>query len=175
MLLALKKRFEDCGLELHPVKTRIVYCKDEKRNGEYPYKSFDFLGFTFQSRLCKNRTTNKMFVNFTPAVSKTSLKAMRAKTRRDNVRNRVDLNLEEIAKWYNPILQGWLNYYGSYCRSALYPLWRHFNMTLAAWVRMKYKTFWKKKTKAVIFVEKIARQRPGLFAHWRTGMRGAFA
>lgn len=100
---------------------------------------------------------------------------MRAKTRKDNVRNRVDLDLEEIATWYNPVLQGWLNYYGSYCRSAMYPLWRHFNMTLASWVRMKYKTFWKKKTKAAIFVEKIARQRPELFVHWRSGMRGAFA
>lgn len=175
MLLALKKRFEDCGLELHPVKTRIVYCKDGQRKREHPHKSFDFLGFTFRSRLCKNRTTNKMFVSFTPAVSKTSLNAMRAKTRKDNVRNRVDLDLEEIATWYNPVLQGWLNYYGSYCRSAMYPLWRHFNMTLASWVRMKYKTFWKKKTRAAIFVEKIARQRPELFVHWRNGMRGAFA
>lgn len=81
MLLALKERFEECGLELHPVKTRIVYCKDGQRKAEYPNKSFDFLGYTFRPRACKNRIRDSMFVNFTPAVSKTALKAMRAKIR----------------------------------------------------------------------------------------------
>ena len=175
MLLALKKRFEECGLELHPVKTRIVYCKDGRRQKQYPNKSFDFLGYTFRPRSCNKGTNNKTFVGFTPAVSKTALNAMRAKTRKDNVRNRVDLDLEGIATWYNPILQGWLNYYGNYRRSALHPLWRHFNKTLVAWARMKYKTLWRKKTKAMIFVEQISRQRPKLFVHWRNGMQGAFA
>ena len=73
-----------------------------------------------------------MFVNFTPAVSKAALKSMRAKIRRDEVLNRTDLSLDEIAKWYNPILQGWLNYYGGYCRSGMYSIWRDFNKTLAA-------------------------------------------
>lgn len=175
MLLALKKRFEECDLELHPVKTRIVYCKDGKRKETYPNKSFDFLGYTFRPRECKNRQRNSIFVNFTPAVSKTALKAMRAKTRRDNLRNRTDLNLEEIAKWYNPVLQGWLNYYGSYSRSGMYPVWRHFNKTLKAWAIRKYKTFRQRKSKASIFLERISKQRPKLFVHWRNGMQGAFA
>lgn len=175
MLLALKNRFEECELELHPGKTRIVYCKDGQRKGKYSNESFDFLGYTFRPRVCKNSKKNSLFVSFTPAVSKTALKAMRAKTRRDDLRNRTDLSLEEIAKWYNPVLQGWLNYYGSYCRSGMYPVWRHFNKTLIAWAMRKYKTFRQRKTKASIFIEKISKQRPKLFVHWRNGMEGAFA
>lgn len=100
MLLAFKERFEECGFELHPVKTRIVYCKDGKRKAKCLNKSFDFLRHTFRPWSCKNRIRNSMFVSFTPAVSKTALKAMRAKIRRDDLRNRTDLSLEEIAKWY---------------------------------------------------------------------------
>jgi hypothetical protein len=66
-------------------------------------------------------------MNFTPAASKEALKSMRETTEKYNVRNRTDLNLAEISKWYNPKLQGWLNYYGKYSRSAMYPVWRHFN------------------------------------------------
>ena len=175
MFLALKNRFEECELELHPGKTRIVYCKDGQRKGKYSNESFDFLGYTFRPRVCKNRKQNSLFVSFTPAVSNTALKAMRSKTRRDDLRNRTDLSLEEIAKWYNPVLQGWLNYYGSYCRSGMYPVWRHFNKTLIAWAMRKYKTFRQRKTKASIFLEKISKQRPKLFVHWRNGMEGAFA
>lgn len=175
MLKALKKRFEECELEMHPEKTRIVYCKDGQRGSNYPNKSFDFLGYTFSPRACKNRTRNTTFVNFTPAVSKTALNAIRTKIRRDNVRNRTDLSLEEVAKWYNPILQGWLNYYGSYYRSGMYPIWRHFNKTLIAWAVRKYKTFRQRKIKASMFLEGISKQRPKLFVHWRNGMQGAFA
>ena len=83
--------------------------------------SFDFLGYTFHSRLCKNTKRYSVFMNFTPAVSKDALKSMRTTTRKDDLRNRTDLSLDDIARWYNPKLQGWLNYYGKYSRSALYP------------------------------------------------------
>ena len=173
MLLALKTRFEECGLEMHPVKTRIVYCKDGRRNQDKSNKTFDFLGYTFQAKLCKNTKRNSLFVNFTPAVSKTALKAMRAKVRKDNLRNRTDLSLKQIANWYNPILQGWLGYYGRYYRSALYTVWRHFNKTLVAWVMRKYKHFQRRKTKAGIFIEKLMENHPNLFVHWRNGMKGS--
>ena len=116
-----------------------------------------------------------MFVNFTPAVSKAALKAMRAKTKKDDLRNRTDLSLKEIAKWYNPILQGWLSYYGCYYRSAMYLVWRHFNKTLIAWAMRKYKHFRNRKTKASLFLENIMKNQPNLFVHWRNGMKGAFA
>jgi group II intron reverse transcriptase/maturase len=175
LLCALNERFAECGLTLHPDKTKIVYCKDGSRKGTYPTTSFDFLGYTFRARTCKNSKRNTLFVNFTPAVSKAALKSMRATTRKCNVRNRTDLNLQDIARWYNPVLQGWLSYYGKYSKSALYPVCRHFNMTLVAWVTRKYRRFRHRKVWAAKFLEKIAEENPKLFVHWRNGMKGAFA
>ncbi len=116
-----------------------------------------------------------LFVSFAPAVSKSALKSMRKTTRKFNWRNRTDLSLNEIARRYNQVLSGWINYYERYRRSALYPIWRHFNKTLVAWVMRKYKTLQRHKTRAAIFLEKIAKKEPHLFAHWREGMEGAFA
>lgn len=175
LLQALTKRFLECELELHPDKTQIVYCKDGARRKDYPNTSFKFLGYTFRARLCKNTKRNSMFMNFTPAVSKEAVKAMRAKTKKCNWRNRTELSLVDIAQRYNPVLQGWLNYYGRYTRSELYSVWRHFNKTLVAWAMRKYKRLKGHKTKASIFIEGISVKRPDLFAHWRAGMAGGFS
>lgn len=172
LLIKLKERFAECGLELHPDKTRIVYCKDSKRTGNYPNKSFDFLGYTFRERVCKQ--FGRLFTGFNPAVSKTSMKAMRLKIRKSNVRNMTDLSLEDIAKWFNPIIQGWMNYFGKYNRYELYKVWRHLNQTLIAWAMKKYKSLRKRKTKAGCFLEGIAKSNSNLFAHWRVGMIGVF-
>lgn len=175
LLRALTTRFAACGLELHPDKTKIVYCKDGSRKGKYPNTSFDFLGYTFRPRVVKNSKRNSLFVSFTPAVSKAALKSMRSTTKKFNWRNRTDLSLNDIARRYNPVLSGWLHYYGRYQRSALYPIWRHFNKTLVAWAMRKYKRFRNRKTWASKFLENIAEKEPHLFAHWRAGMQGAFA
>lgn len=174
VLDALDQRFQECGLELHPEKTKIVYCKDSNRLGDYPVKSFDFLGFTFRSRSSKN-AKGQLFLSFSPAVSKDALKAMRKLIKRSNLRNRVDRSIEDIAKGFNPVLQGWINYYGRFCRSALYPFFRYFNHALRAWVMCKYKRFRGKKSRAGQYLERIAKSRPDLFAHWRCGMTGVFA
>lgn len=175
LLEALHQRFLECGLELHPEKTKIIYCKDNNRKGKYPVKEFDFLGYTFRGRLVKKRTENTFFVSFSPAVSKGALKSMRAKTRQSNWRNRTDLSLDEIAEQYNPVLRGWINYYGCYNRSSLYPMVCHFNKTLVAWAMRKYKKLRGHKTRASQFVQGIAERQPHLFAHWKMGMVGTFA
>jgi RNA-directed DNA polymerase len=171
----LQMRFSECGLELNPTKTKIVYCKDGSRKTKYPETKFDFLGYTFRPRLAKNRKRNSIFVNFSPAVSSSALKSMCAEIRRVGIRNRTELSLEDIARWYNPIIQGWLNYYGKYYPSALYRVLRCFNLTLVAWAMKKYKRLKGRKTRAAQFLEKIAEERPRLFAHWKKGMVGAFA
>ena len=90
------------------------------------------------------------------------------------MRNRSELSLEEIAEKYNPVLQGWLNYYGAYYRSAIYPVWRHFNLTLVAWAMKKYKKLKGRRTEANKFIENIARSESRLFVHWRQGVTQAF-
>ena len=127
MLEVLRKRFAICGLELHPLKTKIVYCKDGSRKGYYENTSFDFLGYTFTRRLCKNRKRNSMFVNFTPAISKEALKSMRLKIRKLQVRRRSGLSIIQLANWLNPLIRGWMSYYGRYYKSALYGMCRHVN------------------------------------------------
>jgi RNA-directed DNA polymerase len=172
---ALQARLAECHLEMHPTKTQIVYCKDGSRKGKYPNTRFDFLGYTFRPRTVKNRKRNSMFVSFTPAVSATALKSMRQTTRKANFRNRTNLSLADIARLHNPVLRGWLAYYGRFCPSALYPVFRHFNRTLVAWAMRKYKRLKAHKTRASRFVEDIATRQPHLFAHWRRSMTGAFA
>ena len=107
MLAVLKERFEACGLEMHPLKTKIVYCKDGSRKGQYENTEFDFLSYTFRRRLCKNRKRNSMFINFTPAVSKSALKSMRLKIRKLRIRMATELSIAQLAKWLNPIINGY--------------------------------------------------------------------
>jgi RNA-directed DNA polymerase len=172
---ALAARLAQCGLELHSTKTQIVYCKDGSRKGEYPNTKFDFLGYTFRPRAVKNRKRNSMFVSFTPAVSAAAVKAMRQTTRKLNYRNRTELSLADISRLHNPVLRGWLEYYGRFCPSAMYPVLRHFNTTLVSWAMRKYRRLKRHKTRASLFIEGIAKRQPHLFVHWQRGMGGAFA
>ena len=175
MLEVLKQRFEGCGLELHPVKTKIVYCKDGARKGDYENTSFDFLGYTFSRRVSKNRKRNSLFVSFNPAVSKEALKSMRLKIRKLRVRQCTELNLPQLAKWLNPMISGWIAYYGKFRRSALYGMCRHVNKALVRWAMSKYKTLRGHKIKTSKMLEQIAKHHSYLFAHWRQGMIGVFA
>lgn len=175
IMVALDARLAQCGLQMHPDKTKIVYCKDGKRKGAYPIRQFDFLGYTFRPRLVKNSKRNSLFVSFTPAVSNAALKSMRQTTRKLNYRNRTELSLTDIARLHNPLLRGWLEYYGRYCRSAMYPVLRHFNKTLVAWAMKKYRRLKNHKTRASRFLEQLSESRPHLFVHWQKGMAGAFA
>lgn len=175
ILAKLKERFESCNLELHPTKTKVVYCKDGSRQGDYPQTQFDFLGYTFRRRLVENKKRNSLFVSFTPAVSKDAQKAMRAETRRRSIRNRTELGLREIAEGYNPVLRGWMQYYGRYYPSALDSVLGHFNTTLVAWAMRKYKKLKGRKTRARHFLREIAVREPGLFPHWKKGKVLVFA
>jgi RNA-directed DNA polymerase len=173
LLVELKQRFADCKLEMHPDKSKIIYCKDANRDGKYKCTSFDFLGYTFRPRLVKSNV-NILFASFSPAVSKASIKSMRDQIRQWNWRNCSDLSLEMIAKGSNPTLSGWINYYGKYNPSNLYSVLRHFNKTLVKWVMRKYKKFKVHKTRAGKFMESISKRQPHLFHHWKIGMVGVF-
>ena len=122
----------------------------------------------------KNKT-GKLFTGFTAAVSPAALTAMRQKARRLNYRKRTDLSLQDIASKLNPILRGWIAYFGRFQPSALGPLYRYIDMSLVAWAKRKYKRFRESKTRAGGFMIEVSRKCPQLFAHWKTGMAGAFA
>jgi RNA-directed DNA polymerase len=167
---ALEERFKECKLELHPEKTRIVYCKNSNRRKDYPVVSFDFLGFTFRPRMAKSRE-GKYYVNFSPAVSNAAGKDMRQQSRRWNLHLRSELSLEEISRITSPVIRGWINYYARFYKSALYPTLRHLNDILVRWAMRKFKRLRGHLTRAVHWLGKIAKREPQLFPHWQFGAR----
>jgi len=170
----LHARLTACSLELHPSKTKIVYCKDGKRRGTYPNVKFDFLGYCFRPRLVRRRRDNALFCGFNPAVSVWALKAMRSAIRELDLRGRTQRSLADIAQQLNPLLRGWIAYYGRYAPSALSSLLRYVNLTLLAWAMRKFKRFKAHQVRAGRFLQQLAVDRPDLFVHWQLGMRGVF-
>ncbi|CCU84053.1 RNA-directed DNA polymerase (Reverse transcriptase) [Mesotoga infera] len=168
LLESLKERMEECKLKLHPEKTRIVYCKDDKRKGEYPNTSFDFLGYTFRVRSCKARN-GRIFYSFTPAVSEQAKKAMRQKIRRMRLQTKSYLSIEELSERINPVIRGWINYYGHFRKFEMYTVLSQLNKALVQWVRNKYKKR-RGRTKAGKWLEALARREPHLFVHWTMGI-----
>jgi RNA-directed DNA polymerase len=172
---ALQTRLAECHLELHPTKTKIVYCRDRKRRRKYPNVKFDFLGYCFRPRLVRRLRDNSLFCGFNPAVSPSAMKAMRDAIRQLNIRRQTQRSLADIAQLLNPLLRGWIGYYGRFAPSALSPLLRYVNNTLVAWAMRKFKRFKNHKTRAGRFFERLSKERADLFAHWQVGMIGVFA
>jgi RNA-directed DNA polymerase len=167
---AIAARMQECRLELHPEKTKIVYCKDGDRRGNHPNGKFDFLGYTFRPRRSKN-WKGKYFINFSPAVSDKAGKAIRAVIRSWRLHLRSDKAIEDLSRMFNPIIRGWLQYYGQYYRSALYPIMRQLDRSLARWAYRKYKKLRGHLRRATHWITRISRRDPRLFAHWQMGVR----
>jgi RNA-directed DNA polymerase len=167
---AIAARLEECRLELHPEKTKIVYCKDDDRRGTYPNEKFDFLGYTFRPRRSKNRK-GKHFINFSPAVSDKAVRAIRAEIRSWSLPKRSDKSIEDLSRMFNPTVRGWLQYYGRYYRSALYPPMRKLDRALARWAYRKYKKLRGHLRRATHWIARMSRRDSRLFAHWQMGVR----
>lgn len=169
---AVIQRLARCRLEVHPEKTKIVYCRDSNRRASYPEVSFDFLGYTFKPRQALNRG-GRLFTSFSPGVSAKAAKTMRRDWR---IARRTDKDLSDLANLYNPILRSWISYYGRFNRSALVAVFRPLDRALVRWAERKYKKRLKGHSRrAGRWLQSIARREPGLLAHWeilRTGMAG---
>jgi len=173
VLGAIRGRFQQCGLEVHPTKTRIVYCQDDDRPGGSAHTRFDFLGYTFQPRLAKNRW-GKCFVSFLPAISTQAATAIRQTIREWRLAStRNNRSLEDLARLVNPVVRGWMNYYGRFYRSRCVQILRHLNEALAAWARRKYKRFRRRERASMHWLGRIARRDPQLFVLWQLGAKPA--
>ena len=173
VLESIRRRLELCRLEVHPEKTKIVYCKDDDRRGGHPNQKFNFLGYTFRPRRSKNRW-GKFFVNFTPAVSNEAAKKMRQEMRRWRIHLRSDKAIDDLARMWNPVLRGWIQYYGRFYKSALSGVLYHFNGLLVRWAMRKYKKLRRHRRRAEYWLGRIARREPRMFAHWQLlGLRPA--
>lgn len=165
VLAALAVRMEEVGLRLHPDKTKIVYCKDGQRRGSFEHTSFTFLGYAFRCRAARG-TDGQMFSSFMPAVSPAALKAMGQEVRRWRMHLWVNRDLDELAEQINPIVAGWMNYYGRFYRSQMIPLLQRINTYLMRWAGQKYKRLCSYKRFKKWWFGVVDRD-PALFTHWR--------
>ncbi len=164
VLAALQDRMGKVGLRLHPDKTRIVYCKDGKRRGDYAHTSFTFLGFTFRPRGVRDKN-GSMFVSYMPAISRDALKKIGREVRSWRLHHRTGHTFTGLADKINPIVRGWMNYYGAFYRSALYRLLTRINAYLMRWVRNKYRRF-RGRWEFNQAWSRVTQQYPRFFAHW---------
>ena len=162
---AIGERMEQVGLRLHPQKTRIVYCQDGERRGSAEHVSFTYLGFTFRARGMRTRH-GRVFTGFCPAISKDALNKISAEVRSWRLHQHSDWSFGQLARWINPIVRGWMQYYGAFYRSALYPVLKRINGYLVRWIRKKYKRLRTFK-KAHEAWGRVTAQHPLWFAHWK--------
>ena len=161
----LASRLRDCGLEMHPEKTRIVYCKDADRTGEAEFTQFDFLGYTFRPRSSRTRY-GRLFLGFGPAISRASAKAIRQRIRRWRMHSKSSSSLEDLAQFCGVVVQGWMDYYCRFYRSGFFALACHLDKVLVRWAMRKYKRFKGHPTRAREWLNAKRREQPDLFPHW---------
>jgi len=170
VLAAIDARMRECKLELHPEKTKIVYCKDANRRSIYPIEKFTFLGYEFRQRSAKTRT-GKYFMSFSPAIAPQASQAVREELRGWRLHQSSDLALEDLSKMYNPTIRGWLQYYGRFNRSVLYRTLRPLDYALARWACRKFKKLKHHIQRARRWITRVSRRESKLFAHWQLVQR----
>jgi len=168
VLRRLKLRLQECGLELHPEKTSIVYCADVNRRETHENIQFTFLGYTFRPRRCVDKH-GRLYPNFLPAVSRGALKAMRQEVRSWHLQLKCEKSLQDLSMMFNARLRGWYQYYGKFYPSGLDPLWKSVNAYLLRWLRRKKKGVRPSIRRAAKALAKLRVQNPEAFVHWQLG------
>ena len=163
---SIASRLADCGLTMHPDKSKVVYCKDSNRNEQHPHVSFTFLGFTFRPRKAHSKH-DQLFTSFLPGASDGALRRMRQAVRRWRLNRQTHVTLAEVARLYNPVIQGWWQYYGAFYRTAMLGIFQHIDRALERWARRKYKVLHRRKAASAGWLEKMQASAPLLFHHWR--------
>lgn len=169
VLKAITKRLSEHQLEVNQEKTRIVFCKNANRSGEYENERFDFLGYTFRARSSKN-SDGELFIGFNPAIADEARKEMSGKIRQWRLHLRSDHSIEELARHINPEVQGWINYYGRFNKSAMVPNLQRINWYLVKWAMRKHKALRRRPQKTREWLVRIYGEQPNLFVHWRFGL-----
>jgi RNA-directed DNA polymerase len=165
VLAGIAARMEEVGLRLHPDKTHVVYCKDSNRREEHEHTSFTFLGYAFRPREARSKN-GAQFTSFLPAISTEALKAKSDRLRELRIHRRTDLTLDDLAEWLNPIIAGWMHYYGRYYRTMMYPLLRRVNLYMRRWVGKKYRRL-RTYSRFTRWWTGILEREPDLFAQWQ--------
>ncbi len=166
VMQAIAERLAECGLKMHPEKSKVVYCKDSKRRGRHTHVSFTFLGFTFRPRAARGKGT-RVFTGFLPGASEDALKRMRQTVRGWRLTRQTPAMLADLARQCNPVLRGWWNYYGAFYRTAMRDIARHIDRALERWARQKYKRLSGRKRRSRAWLGQMKERYPWLFFHWQ--------
>jgi len=166
LMQMIASRLKECGLTMHPEKSKIVYCKDSDRRGTYPQVQFTFLGFTFRPRRAQSKR-GRVFTSFLPGVSKEALKRMRQVVRGWKLPRQTPAKLADLARQCNPTIRGWWNYYGAFYRTAMAGLVHHIDQKLEHWARRKYKPLAGRHRRSADWLSKMKKVFPQMFIHWR--------
>ena len=162
--VAIAERLRSLGLELHPEKTKIVYCQDTRRRGDFEHTSFDFLGYTFRGRTVLGK--RGLFVGFNPAISADATKAVNKKIRDWHLKRRNGTDLYSLASEINPQVRGWISYYGAFYHSRLQPIARRIDEHIVRWAMQKFKRLRRSTARAWAWLAAVRQHLPMLFAHW---------
>jgi hypothetical protein len=163
---AIGRRFADIGLQLHPDKTRIVYCKDDRRRLDYHQVTFTFCGYAFRPRKAYDKVRKKPRTGFLPAVAPGKLTDMSRKVASWRLHRRTTGNLADLAEEVNPALRGWLNYFTAFYQSAVNPIGKRVDRHLMRWAKWKYKRLKRSDDRARAWLRGVRQRSPDLFAHW---------
>ena len=166
VMQAIASRLADCGLTMHPEKSKIVYCKDSNRTHAYANVTFTFLGFTFRPRKALSRQ-GRLFTSFLPGVSTDALKRMRQTIRSWHLPQRTPATLGDLAEQCNPSARGWWTYYGAFYPTAMLGLLRYLDRRLERWAQRKYKTLRRHKRRSAAWLRNVKDTYPSMFDHWR--------
>ncbi|WP_376991218.1 reverse transcriptase domain-containing protein [Cupriavidus pinatubonensis] len=166
VMRSIATRLAACGLTMHPEKSKIVYCRDSNRSERHPHASFTFLGFTFRPRKARSPQGGP-FTSFLPGASESALKRMRQAVRGWRLNRQTHVTLADVARLYNPVIQGWWNYYGAFYKTAILRVFQHIDSALERWARRKYKGLHRRKRRSAEWLDRMRRTNPTLFAHWR--------
>ena len=168
----IEHRLKLWKLELHPEKTKITYCKDNNRRDSHEHEQFDFLGYGFRPRMARD-SKGGGFVSFIPAMSEKAAKDIRETIKSWKLHRRGNESLEDIAREVNPVVRGWVNYYGRYYKSHMNRTLVLIERRLTKWVQRKYKRYRYHPRQATRWLGRYAKEKPSLFVHWQMGLSSA--
>ena len=163
---AVGRRFADIGLELHPDKTRIVYCKDSKRRLDFDQVSFTFCGYAFRPREAFDKKRQESYTSFLPAAAPEKLTNMSRRVASWRLHRRTNGTLDDLAAAVNPVLRGWLTYYTVFYPSTVITLCKRIDRHLVRWARWKYKRLERSERRSWAWLAGVRQRSPALFAHW---------
>ena len=166
ILNQVRQRMESVGLELHPQKTKIVYCRDYRRKEKYPTVKFDFLGYSFQPRTAFSKKKGKLFLGYDCAISISSRKRIADKLEELNVNKLTFKSIVGVAQFLNPMIRGWVHYYGKFKMYELTKVFRLLSKRLVWWARKRYKRYKTSIRKACKWLRSVRKHYPTLFYHW---------